>query len=74
MTGGHIEVSRPEPETAAKIVQHYLAERKTIGEVDCGLFAAILGGESCATLESIVNEAGIYAVQNGRSWTDWQES
>lgn len=69
----HIEVSRPEPETAAKIVQHYLAERKTIGEVDCGLIAAILGGESCATLESIVNEAGIYAVQNGRSRIEMED-
>jgi len=56
-----IEVTKPDPESAAEIVRHYLADKKTVGDIDCELIAAILGGESCATLETIVNEAGIQA-------------
>lgn len=56
-----IRVQSPDPASAEKIVRHYLKGKGTVGEVDCGLIAAILGGASCATLETIVNEAGIYA-------------
>lgn len=56
-----ITVYPPSGEDAIKIVEHYLKNKKVSSDIDTRLIAKILEGRSCATLESLVNEAGIYA-------------
>ena len=62
-----LQISEPDHAAAVKIVRHYLSEKPSIGNVDAELIASILNGESCAALETIINEAGIYAVRANRT-------
>lgn len=61
-----IEIECPNGEDAVKVVNHYLSQKKSMGEVDTVLIARILEGHSCADLELVVNEAGIFAGFEGR--------
>ena len=61
-----IEIECPNGEDAVKVVNHYLSQKKSMGEVDAVLIARILEGHSCADLELVVNEAGIFAGFEGR--------
>ena len=61
-----IELECPTGEDAVKVVNHYLSQKKSMGEVDAGEIARILEGHSCADLEMVVNEAGIFAGFEGR--------
>ena len=61
-----IEMKMPRGEDAVKIIEHYLAQKKTVADVDSREIARILDGNSCAQLESVINEAGIYAGFDGR--------
>lgn len=62
-----IEVKCPQGDDAVKVVKHYLSQKKSMGEVDAVAIAGILEGRSCADLEMVVNEAGIYAAFDGRN-------
>ena len=61
-----IEMKMPEGEDAVKIVKHYLSSKKTVSDVDPEEIARILDGNSCAELETVINEAGIYAGFEGK--------
>ena len=56
-----IKINNPEGEDAVNIVKHYLGTKKHIGDIDASEIAKILDGRSCAELELVANEAGIYA-------------
>ena len=62
-----IEVEIPHGEDAKKIIKHFLQEKHVGRDVDAEEICRLLYGETCAELESIVNEAGIYAAYEGKS-------
>ena len=59
--GKKLQFSAPSLEDSAKIIAHYLSSKKVSSEVKAESLAHILCGRSCAMLESVINEAGIYA-------------
>lgn len=67
-----IKLDCPEGEDAVKVVEHYLSQKKNLGAVDAVEIARIMNGHSCADLEAVVNEAGIYAAYDGRDKIDQQ--
>ena len=56
-----IEVDTPDAEDAKRIIGHYLAQKKLTGDLDYAAIAAILSGRSCASLETVINEAALLA-------------
>ena len=56
-----IEVKAPKGEDAVKIIEYYLSKKTYVADVDAREIARILNGKSCAELETVINEAGIYA-------------
>ena len=62
-----IEMKGPAVKDAAKIIKHYLESKAVVANLDFEELARILQGHSCAELEAIINEAGIYAGFEDRS-------
>ncbi len=61
-----IFIDVPSFEDAKKIISSYLAKKKFVdSDIDTELIAHLLVGESCAALETIVNESGIAAAFEG---------
>ena len=56
-----IEVGKPTAKDVAKIIEHYLKDKKVDKDINYEEIAKLLHGESCALLETIINEAGLYA-------------
>lgn len=63
--GKKLLFSAPSFEDSVKIIHHYLDSKKVSSDVKPESLAHILYGHSCAMLESVVNEAGIYAAYSG---------
>lgn len=59
-----IEIDPPRGTDAEKIIEHYCANKKLGEEINIKTIARILNGRSCAELETIINEAGLYAGYN----------
>lgn len=70
--GTQIEVECPSGTDAEAILSHYLAGKKIVDDIDPAFLARVLGGNSCATLEEVANEAGLLAGYD-RSETITQE-
>ena len=56
-----IEVGAPVGQDAIRIIEHYLKGKKVTADMDAKSIARILNGNSCAELEMVINEAGLYA-------------
>ena len=56
-----LEICTPNRREAVAIVRHYLKGKQISKEVTPESIARLMDGNSCAALESILNEAGIYA-------------
>ncbi len=56
-----IEVKNPDGEDAEKIIEHYIRSKKFVGDVEIRTIARLMNGRSCAELETVINEAGLYA-------------
>ena len=56
-----IEVANPRGEDAVKIIDHYVKKKKFVSDIDAAVVARIMDGHSCAELETVINEAGLYA-------------
>lgn len=56
-----IRMREPDGDDAACIIGHYLKDKAVADDVDASTIAALLGGRSCADLESVINQAGILA-------------
>ena len=65
--GKKLQFSTPSLEDSTKIIEHYLSSKKVSSDVKPKSLAHILYGRSCAMLESVINEAGIYAAYDGAS-------
>lgn len=61
-----IEIAPPEGKDAEDIIRFYLSKKKNVGEVNITEIARLLNTKTCADLEVIVNEAGIYAAFEGK--------
>ena len=68
-----IEVSNPFGEDAEKIIAHYLKNKNCAEDVNPKIVARILNGDSCAALETVVNEAGIYAAFANKEKIEMQD-
>lgn len=56
-----IEVKAPRGEDALKIITYYLKSKRFVDGIDPSVIAKIMEGHSCADLETVINEAGLYA-------------
>lgn len=56
----------PAIEDAKKIISFYLKDKKVAKDIDVEEIARFCEGHSCADLETVVNEAGIYAGFEGK--------
>ena len=56
-----IRMSAPRGKDAEDIIRHYLKGKKFVADVDAGVLARIMDGHSCAVLETVINEAGMFA-------------
>ena len=56
-----LEIENPEGSDAVEIISHYLADKPISEDVDKEYIARLLIGSSCAKVETLLNEAGIYA-------------
>ncbi len=61
-----IEVKNPRGDDAVEIVRYYLSQKNYVGDIDAKEIARILNGNSCAELETVINQAGIYAGYAGK--------
>lgn len=61
-----IELRNPCGEDAIKIIAHFLEGKEVVGDVNAEEIARLIEGHSCAELEGVINEAGIYAGYEGR--------
>ena len=68
-----IEMRMPKGKDATEIVKYYLSTKPTVSDIDPEEIARILDGRSCAELEMVINEAGIYAGFEGKSQIDRDE-
>lgn len=60
------EIEAPTGKDAEDIIAFYLSKKKFVGDIDTKAIAKILDGNSCAELETVINEAGIIAGFDGR--------
>lgn len=62
-----IQMTCPGGDDAKKIIKHFLSKKRVLGDIDIDDISSFLAGHSCAELEMVINEAGIYAVFDKRS-------
>ena len=56
-----VGIETPRGQDAINIITYYLSTKKVIDSVDAKTIARIMDGHSCAELETVINEAGLYA-------------
>ncbi|MBR6133630.1 MAG: AAA family ATPase [Bacilli bacterium] len=56
-----IEINNPKEKEANKIFKHYLDSKSVEKNINIKNISSILNGRSCADLEKVCNQAGIYA-------------
>ena len=61
-----LEIRPPEGKDAENIIKFYLSQKENVGEIDIKEITRLLNSRTCADLENIVNEAGIYAASEGK--------
>ena len=59
-----IKIKEPTLKDASEIIKHYLKDKKVDKDINYLEIAKLLDGGSCALLETIINEAGLYAGYN----------
>ena len=65
-----LEIRPPEGKDAENIIKFYLSQKENVGEIDTKEISRLLNSRTCADLETIVNEAGIYAASEGKEKID----
>lgn len=61
-----IEVHEPKGKDAEHLIRHFMSLKQTVGNVDIQEISRFMEGRSCAELEAVINEAGIYAGYEGK--------
>ncbi|MCR4616783.1 MAG: AAA family ATPase [Lachnospiraceae bacterium] len=68
-----IQVEYPKGKYSEDIVRHYLEGKQTLGNIDIEEIARFLEERSCAEIESVINEAGIYAAYSGKEMIEQED-
>ena len=68
-----IQMTCPDGDDAKKIIKHFLSKKRVFGDIDIDDISSFLVGHSCAELEMVINEAGIYAVFDKRAKIDQRD-
>lgn len=71
--GRSIHVQNPQGADAVAIVKHFLSTKQSVGDLDAKDIAMMLNGNSCADLESAINEASIYAASQEKDKIDMED-
>ena len=61
-----LKMNCPAQQDAEAIIAHYLAKKPYVAELDVRRISRLLADQSCAQLETVVNQAGVYAAFDGR--------
>lgn len=70
--GKRIHVRIPKVGEAVKIIKHYLDKTENCDDLDEVSIARMLNGESCATLENVINSAAMKAAFNRQNKVNMQ--
>ena len=62
--GKRLKIRVPKKAEATEIIRHYLSKSRKSADLDEKSIAGMLDGESCATLENVINNAAIKAAFN----------
>ncbi len=62
----HFLIEEPKGEEFEKIIKRYLSTKKVSKDISVEEIERLLDNNSCATLETVINDAGIYAGYEGR--------
>lgn len=65
-----IEIKPPVGKDAEKIIKFYLSQKENVGEINLTEITRLLSTKTCADLETIVNEAGVYAASENKEKID----
>lgn len=68
-----ILINTPKGKDAEMIIKHYLETKKSVDSFDVKDLSRILNGRSCAELETIINQAGIYAGFMNKSHIEFED-
>lgn len=68
-----IRINNPKGKEAEDIVRFYLSKKKYMADIDAAEISRILEGKSCAELETVINEAGIYAGFAGKTCIEMED-
>lgn len=68
-----IEVEAPKGKEAEDIIRHFLEQKQIMGDIDIEEISRMMEGKSCAELETVINEAGIYAGYAGKDKIDQED-
>ena len=68
-----LKLECPRGKDAQDIVAHYLSKKAFVADMDVRRIGRLLNGRSCAELETVVNQAGVYAAFAGRQQVEMQD-
>lgn len=69
-----LTIKAPRHKDAVDIIEYYLSKKKAVSpDVDREEISRIMNGKSCAELETVINEAGIYAAYAGKSSIEMED-
>ena len=68
-----LKLECPIGQDAQNIVAHYLSGRSYVADMDMRRIGRLLSGKSCAELEAVVNQAGVYAAFDGRDQVEMKD-
>lgn len=68
-----LKLEAPRGKDAQDIVAHYLARKSFVADIDVRRIGRLLNGRSCAELENVVNQAGVYAAFDGRDQVEMRD-
>lgn len=68
-----IRIDKPEEDDSFKIIEYYLNNKKISKDVNIKNISFILNGSSCADLEKVCNQAGIYAGYKNKTTIGMEE-
>ena len=57
----------PRGEDSRRIIEHYLKSKSIVGDIDVEEITRIMENHTCAEIELVINDAGIYAGSEGRN-------
>jgi cell division protease FtsH len=68
-----LKLECPRGKDAQDIVAHYLSKKAFVADMDVRRIGRLLNGRSCAELETVVNQAGVYAAFAGRQQVEMKD-